>query len=334
MKNKKSIGEWALIQKFRLFIDKFLSLFEKRPILLMTIISISGIVTIGFNMNQLTSRIIETMAKGNAALYSDTLKAFRTLYTREVVERLRSEGVEVTHDYQEKEGAVPLPATFTMILGKEVGNLPSGGKTRLYSEYPFPWTKDGGPRDDFEKKALHFLKKNSEKTFISIEKYGGRQSIRYATADIMRPSCVHCHNTHPQTPKNDWKKGDVRGILEVIHPLDNFIIETRAGLKQTFLLMGTITCSGLALLFLLTDRLRKRRMELEDALRLTEEEHIKTESALKDAEASRTETEKALKQNEENRKELERTNKFMVGRELKMVELKKENKSLKTSLGK
>ncbi len=118
MKNKKSIGEWALIQRIRIFIDKFLSLFEKRPILLMTIISISGIVTIGFNMNQLTSRIIETMAKGNAALYSDTLKAFRTLYTREVIERLRTEGVEVTHDYQEKEGAVPLPATFTMILGK------------------------------------------------------------------------------------------------------------------------------------------------------------------------------------------------------------------------
>jgi len=31
----------------------------------------------------------------------------------------------------------------------------------------------------------------------------------------MGPVCVSCHNTHPDSPKTDWKVGDVRGIQEI-----------------------------------------------------------------------------------------------------------------------
>ena len=31
----------------------------------------------------------------------------------------------------------------------------------------------------------------------------------------MGAACVSCHNTHPDSPKRDWKVGDVRGIQEV-----------------------------------------------------------------------------------------------------------------------
>jgi class 3 adenylate cyclase len=31
----------------------------------------------------------------------------------------------------------------------------------------------------------------------------------------MGPACVACHNAHPESPKHDWKVGDVRGIQEV-----------------------------------------------------------------------------------------------------------------------
>jgi class 3 adenylate cyclase len=31
----------------------------------------------------------------------------------------------------------------------------------------------------------------------------------------MEQPCVNCHNSHPESPKTDWKVGDVRGIQEV-----------------------------------------------------------------------------------------------------------------------
>ena len=31
----------------------------------------------------------------------------------------------------------------------------------------------------------------------------------------MGAPCVSCHNSHPESPKKDWKVGDVRGIQEV-----------------------------------------------------------------------------------------------------------------------
>ena len=33
---------------------------------------------------------------------------------------------------------------------------------------------------------------------------------------VMGAACVDCHNAHPESPKHDWKVGDVRGIQEVI----------------------------------------------------------------------------------------------------------------------
>jgi class 3 adenylate cyclase len=40
--------------------------------------------------------------------------------------------------------------------------------------------------------------------------------VRLVTPVIMGATCVNCHNTHPESPKRDWKVGDVRGIQEVI----------------------------------------------------------------------------------------------------------------------
>ena len=49
-----------------------------------------------------------------------SLKELRKLYTSEVTDRLVGHGIQVTHDYATKEGAIPLPATFSMELGKRI----------------------------------------------------------------------------------------------------------------------------------------------------------------------------------------------------------------------
>jgi hypothetical protein len=41
-------------------------------------------------------------------------------------------------------------------------------------------------------------------------------NVRLITPVIMTAGCVKCHNSHPDSPKRDWKVGDVRGIQEVV----------------------------------------------------------------------------------------------------------------------
>jgi CheY-like chemotaxis protein len=54
----------------------------------------------------------------------------------------------------------------------------------------------------------------------------------------MREACVNCHNSHPQTPKNDWRVGDVRGVVEVSVPLKLVIARTEASFSQIWSLVG------------------------------------------------------------------------------------------------
>ncbi len=226
-----------------------MNIFKNRTLLLLVISIVVGLVGIFWYISRLQSTLIETMALQGTSLYCDMLQEVRSSYTSEVVVRSQARGVEVTHDYLTKEGAIPLPATFSMLLGKRVGERGDGSSTRLYSEFPFPWRKaEGGPKDDFEREALQYLKQNPTKAYYRIGTFQGRESLRYARADVMRFACIKCHNTHPSSPKTDWKVGDVRGILEVVRPLDVAFIQSKANLRETAALLGVIGISGLLLL--------------------------------------------------------------------------------------
>ena len=116
----------------------------------------------------------------------------------------------------------------------------SGVQVRHYSDFPFRFRKDGGPRDDFERQALTSLRADSLQPFSRFEVVDGRESLRYATARVMKESCVKCHNTHPDSPKTDWKTGDVRGVLEIVRPLDRDAERMRDGLGGTLLVLGGV----------------------------------------------------------------------------------------------
>src|SRR5207249_108617 len=50
--------------------------------------------------------------------------------------------------------------------------------------------------------------------------------------DVMTSnSCVSCHNAHPESPKTDWKLGDVRGVLEVVVPVERPLAAAQAGAR-------------------------------------------------------------------------------------------------------
>jgi PAS domain S-box-containing protein len=191
------------------------------------------------------------------ALQMLTLQEFRRLYSDEVVNRLQGHGIEATHDYRGREGTIPLPATLTMELGEQLNATRPGAHIRLYSDQPFPWRKDGGARDDFERDALAALRQQPDQPFYRFEDYEGRASLRYAVAERLQANCVACHNSHPQSPKTDWKVGDVRGVIEFIRPLDE---EVAAGqLARQRDLFITLIMAGLGLIGLVLVNLRLQR---------------------------------------------------------------------------
>jgi PAS domain S-box-containing protein len=216
-----------------------------------------GTAALLFLLYRQSNDLYQAVALQGAILEGEAFEEFRELYTSEVVGRLQAQGIEVTHDYAAKAKAVPLPATLAMDLGERLSRGRPGAYVRLYSDYPFPWRKDRrAPLDAFEEAALQKLRQDPERPVHSFAEFEGRPSLRYAVADRMKASCVSCHNTHPDSPKTDWKEGDVRGVLEVIRPLDNSVAQAYAGLQRTFLV--TLAAYGLGLfgLALVVRRLR------------------------------------------------------------------------------
>jgi serine/threonine protein kinase len=206
-----------------------------------------------WHLSALSEQLVKSTAIESAAQQSETLDVVNALYTSQVVERVQSHGISVTHDYATRSGAIPLPATFTIEFGQRIGERSKTGMVfRLYSDYPFRTRTDGGPRDDFERTALAKLRIAPHVPVYSFEAYHEKPSLRYATARTMQQDCIGCHNSDSNSTKRDWKVGDVGGVLEIIRPLDRDIARTRAGLRGTFLLVaavsgGLLGVSGLVL---------------------------------------------------------------------------------------
>lgn len=72
----------------------------------------------------------------------------------------------------------------------------------------------------------------------------------------MRPECVTCHNTHPQSPKTDWQVGDLRGVLEITLPLSTFETSAAEARRPYVLLLLLAIIGFLAALVLLVDQIR------------------------------------------------------------------------------
>lgn len=225
------------------------------PVGLLAALSLGSLVGL-WHLARLNERLVRSTALDGAAQQAETLECLNDVYS-EAVDRAMPHGkVLITHDYATRKDALPLPATLTIDLGKTITERSeSGMQVRLYSDYPWKFRKDREPPDEFEREALTRLRQNPDEPVYRFEDYRGRPVLRYAVARRMRESCLGCHNKDPvNSPKLDWKVGEVRGVVEIIRPLDRDEARARAGLRETFLLMGIVAGSllGLTVLFVFT----------------------------------------------------------------------------------
>lgn len=214
-------------------------------------VTIGSIVGFAY-LSSLSHRFVRQAALESVQLQSRAIEHFNTLYS-EGAANLPPEQVGTTQEFHEGQKPTLFPASFTIEAGRRMATDESGMQVSLYSDFPFPWRDDGGTQDAFQRAALRELKANPSEPYFRFTEQNGEPVLRYATARVMTASCIQCHNEHPNTPKADWKPGDVRGVLEISRPFRRDRQRTVDGLRGAFLLIGicaiALTIVALALLW-------------------------------------------------------------------------------------
>jgi Protein of unknown function (DUF3365) len=152
-----------------------------------------------------------------AAFIHAVLEANRNNYTENVVSKLRRDGIEA-HEHWRDERGVPLPAQFLMETGRLVALKDLNFSFRLASLTPvYVWN---GPNSDLERQGLAAVQKDPDRPHYGYVTKSGTKYFQAIYADrAVSNACVECHNSHPNSPRRDFKLNDVMGGIVIIFPV-------------------------------------------------------------------------------------------------------------------
>lgn len=146
------------------------------------------------------------------------IEADRAVYTRHVVDRLSAKGVLTASEHWDVQNTLLLPAQFLNESARLVAKKEQGIRYRLVSLWPI--YERNGPATEFERAGLKAVLKEPGKTFTGFVESGQRRFFQAIYADVaVSQACVGCHNTHPSSPRRDFKEKDVMGGIVITIPL-------------------------------------------------------------------------------------------------------------------
>lgn len=147
------------------------------------------------------------------------IRADRQVYTTDIVKRMQDQGIVLAKEDWKDKNAIPLPAQFLHYSSKIVAESGSGIRYRLISLWPI--YRKNGPATPFEREGLEQLLKNPDAPQRGEVATGKMKFFQSIYADkATSQACVTCHNTHPLSPKRDFKVGDVMGAIVITIPLE------------------------------------------------------------------------------------------------------------------
>jgi Protein of unknown function (DUF3365). len=171
--------------------------------ILLVLVMLAGLpVAVWLDLRNLSETALLRQAKD----LNSVVSSVRGYYASNVVGRvLASPGeTKVVHNYESIPGAIPIPATLSLELGRVISEQQENISYRFVSDFPF---KNRAPHvlDGFETGALADLRNhvNQQLTDVSASVFSDR--VRLVAPVIMGAACVACHNSHPESPKRDWK---------------------------------------------------------------------------------------------------------------------------------
>jgi len=147
------------------------------------------------------------------------LETDRTVYTKLIVNRLQNEEKVIkASEHWKEDKALVLPAQMFRAGAEMVRDKGATFSYSLLSTWPI--NKQNAPKTDAEKKGLDYIVANKGKNYYSEETLGGKKYFTAVYADVaVAPACVTCHNAHKDTPKKDFKLGDVMGGVVIRVPM-------------------------------------------------------------------------------------------------------------------
>jgi Adenylate cyclase, family 3 (some proteins contain HAMP domain) len=169
-------------------------------------------VSVWLDLRSLSEHALQSQAEELGA----AINTMRSYYGQNVVGRILNSTTptQVVHNYHDVAGAIPIPATLSIELGTAITSQGDNVGYRFFSDYPF-LHRAPHAFDDFEKHALATLRQDPKARIYDISGSIFDRQIRMVTPVLMGGTCVACHNSHPESPKRDWKVGDVRGLQEI-----------------------------------------------------------------------------------------------------------------------
>lgn len=143
----------------------------------------------------------------------------RTVYTRQVVNRLvKQEGVIKASEHWEDDKALPLPAQMFRMGSEMVAEQTDVFSYSLLSEWPI--NSQNAPSTPMETEGLRYIAENIGENYYGEETIDDQKYFTAVYADTaIAPACIDCHNEHQDSPRTDFKMGEVMGGVVIRIPL-------------------------------------------------------------------------------------------------------------------
>jgi len=256
---KMSDGSYKPSISQRLAVYNIFSRLNLVPKILIPVTAFMALVTLVIFLYLPTAmqEMTHNKAKQDAAQMAAQMKALRSYYVSNIINKVMGEGnVNAAIDYAGKDNAIPLPATMMHEMSKSFSS--DGSSMNLYSDFPFPNRADR-VLDSFEQRAWQNLQNNPGEDYTEIENVAGRTIVRTAVADVMvSGDCVACHNGHADSPKTDWKLGDLRGVLSVQKDITSEVAQTETVTTNIKIIMGLMILAIIIFIYFMITVLIKK----------------------------------------------------------------------------
>ena len=205
-----------------------------------------------FELSSQSARMVFDDAIAQNLTRATQIRGLRNFYIQTVTSKVIDHGsMAISPLYADKPDTLPFQLTFVIDYLKSIDDRDT--IAGFFSPFPFP-NRAGRTLDGFQADAFAALTTDPATPFMRQETVGDRQFVRLAVADVMKQNCVDCHNSLPDSPKTDWKVGDVRGILEVDRAVDALLASSSAMSTRVTIFMTVAGILAVAIVAALTFR--------------------------------------------------------------------------------